>query len=163
MLNHDGDTPVYMQLAEILRMRLRDRPAGAPMPSEVAIQLEFGVARTTARRAIRVLREEGLVYTVQGMGAFVGRPDEATRTPRKVPIYRQMADEIIARILRGELRPLRPVPSETTLVQQYGVARETARQVAALLRREGWVYTVPQRGTYVSPKERWPTTGPETT
>ena len=32
---------------------------------------EFGVARETARKVVRALRDEGLVQIVQGRGAFV--------------------------------------------------------------------------------------------
>lgn len=38
---------------------------------------EFGVARMTAHKTMRVLREEGSVYTVRGMGNFVSIPDDA--------------------------------------------------------------------------------------
>ena len=71
-------------------------------------------------------------------------------------MYRQIADEVIERIRDGALSPRRPVPSETTLMQQYDVARETARRAVGLLREQGWIYTVPQRGSYVSPPEEWP-------
>ncbi|MDQ2874249.1 MAG: GntR family transcriptional regulator [Actinomycetota bacterium] len=42
-----------------------------PVPSETSLVQEFGVARGTVRRAIEVLRDEGLVLTVQGRGTFV--------------------------------------------------------------------------------------------
>jgi GntR family transcriptional regulator len=32
---------------------------------------EYGIARGTARRAVEVLRDEGLVITVQGRGTYV--------------------------------------------------------------------------------------------
>lgn len=68
--------------------------------------------------------------------------------------YRQIAEWIIARIESGDLRPDRPIPSETHLVQEFGVARTTVRRAVAYLRDQGLVYTVPQRGTYVaSPRE----------
>lgn len=158
MLDHDGDTHLYVQIAEIIRQQILhgELTAGHAIPSEAAIQSEYGVARTTARRAFHILREEGLIYTVQGEGTFVGSPGEAPRTPRKTPLYRQIADDVIHRIRRGELRPRRAIPSETTLVQQYDVARETVRRAVALLREENWIYTVPQRGSFVSPQEKWP-------
>ncbi|GGO24358.1 hypothetical protein GCM10010116_48960 [Microbispora rosea subsp. aerata] len=156
MLDHDGDTHLYLQIAAILRKRIRELRPGASVPSETAIQREFGVARTTARRAIKALRREGLVYTVQGQGTFVGRPGEAPREARKTPLYREIADDIISRIRRGEISPRRPVPSEAMMTQTYGVARMTARQAIATLRAEGWVYTVPHRGSYVCAPENWP-------
>jgi GntR family transcriptional regulator len=44
-----------------------------PIPSESALMQEHGVARETARKAVRVLAAEGLVYVVQGRGAYVTR------------------------------------------------------------------------------------------
>jgi DNA-binding GntR family transcriptional regulator len=35
------------------------------------------------------------------------------------------------------------------MVETWEVARTTARRAIAVLREEGLVYTVPQRGTYV--------------
>lgn len=66
------------------------------------------------------------------------------------PMYRQLAAIIRARIESGELQPRRPIPSEKDLQQTYGVGRDTARAAIAYLREEGWVFTVPQRGTYVA-------------
>ncbi|MGN9838106.1 GntR family transcriptional regulator [Nonomuraea sp. H19] len=156
MLDYEGDTHIYIQVADILRRRVSELSSGHPVPSEADIQQEFGVARTTARRAIHVLREEGLIYTVQGEGAFVGPPAEAPRKKRKVPLYQQIATDIADHIKAGKFLPRRPIPGETALVKEYGVARETVRRAMALLREQGWIYTVAQRGSYVSPKESWP-------
>jgi len=65
------------------------------------------------------------------------------------PVYVQIADEITARIKAGKLPAGRPIPSEATMVQEFGVARSTVRHAVALLRERGLVYTVPHRGTYV--------------
>lgn len=124
------------------------------MISEAGIQREFRVARTTARRAIRVLRNQGLVHTRQGEGTFVSSPGEGAE---QIPLYRQIADEIRERIAAGELAAHRPLPREVTLVRQYGAARETVRRAIALLREQGWVFTVPHRGSYVASEERRPT------
>ncbi|WP_260614939.1 GntR family transcriptional regulator [Microbispora sp. KK1-11] len=156
MLDHDGDTHLYLQVTEILRRRIGDLSPGSPVPSEAAIQHEFGVARTTARRALRLLRDEGLVYTVHGQGTFVGDSGTKATAAGSIPFYRQIAQEIAERIRQGDLAPRRSVPSETSLVQHYGVARETVRRAMAVLREEGWVYTVPHRGTYVTAPDAWP-------
>jgi DNA-binding GntR family transcriptional regulator len=157
MLDREGDTHLYLQISRIVRTRIADGlPPGAPVPSEAQLQQEFGVARTTARRAIGVLRDEGIVHAVPGQGVFVGAPGQAPRSPRKMPLYQQIATELSAAILTGGLRPRRPIPGETALAQRYDVARETVRRAMALLREEGWIYTVPQRGSYVSPEEHWP-------
>ena len=67
------------------------------------------------------------------------------------PPYRQIAAWLRARIEAGEFRPGEdPLPSEKELVQLFGVARDTARRAVQVLRDEGLVVTVPQRGTYVA-------------
>lgn len=118
---------------------------------------EYGIARTTARRAIALLKAEGLVYTLPGEGTFVGAsPEAAPREPGDLPPYRRIAAEIADQIRRGERRPEHLLPSEQHLKQQYGTAKETVRRAMALLREQGWVYTVARRGSYVSPADRWP-------
>jgi GntR family transcriptional regulator len=68
-----GPTPVYVQLANLLRAQIESGKlrSNRPIPSEAALQQEHGVARGTARRAVAVLREEGLVVTVKGRGTYV--------------------------------------------------------------------------------------------
>ena len=65
--------PRYRQIADILRGRIEagELEADRPIPSEAQIQQEFGVARETARKAVAVLREEGWVVTVPGLGTYV--------------------------------------------------------------------------------------------
>ena len=69
-----------------------------------------------------------------------------------IPVYQQLAAIIRGQIQRGELAPRSALPSESYLQQRYGVSRGTARKAVELLRSEGIVYTVPQRGTYVAEK-----------
>jgi GntR family transcriptional regulator len=65
--------PRYRQIAAILRGRIEsgELEANRPIPSETQIEAEFGVARATARRAVAVLRDAGLIVTVPGMGSYV--------------------------------------------------------------------------------------------
>ncbi|KWV31899.1 MULTISPECIES: GntR family transcriptional regulator [Micromonospora] len=70
-----------------------------------------------------------------------------------VPVYRQVANILAGRISNGDLVAHRPIPSEAAIVQEFGVARGTARRAVAELRERGLVYTVPQRGTYVGQPE----------
>jgi DNA-binding GntR family transcriptional regulator len=65
--------PRYRQIAAIIRERIESGQLepNRPIPSEVQIENEFGVARATARRAVAVLRDEGLIVTVPGMGSYV--------------------------------------------------------------------------------------------
>lgn len=61
----------------------------------------------------------------------------------------------VARILREEIAagtypPRKRLPSETAIAERFDVARATARAAIAELRAEGLVFTVGQRGTFVS-------------
>ncbi|MEV8055128.1 winged helix-turn-helix domain-containing protein [Streptomyces antimycoticus] len=76
----------------------------------------------------------------------------------ETPVYRQIAALLIADIERGVLPVGRRIPSESELVKRFGVARDTARGAVRYLRDEGYVRTVPQRGSYVLERRR-PTEG----
>jgi DNA-binding GntR family transcriptional regulator len=69
-----------------------------------------------------------------------------------VPVYEQVAAFLREKIQSGELRTLDPLPSETALSQTYEVGRDTIRHALAVLRDEGLVFTVAQRGTFVGPR-----------
>ena len=72
-VDREGPVPVSQQVAAVLRARIEagEILVGRPVPSESTLMQEFGVARETARKAVRVLRDEGLVQIVQGRGAYV--------------------------------------------------------------------------------------------
>ncbi|WP_369234703.1 GntR family transcriptional regulator [Streptomyces sp. R21] len=65
--------PPYQHAADELRRDIlqgRIKP-GEQMPSIRELQERFGVANMTARSALNVLRDEGLIYTIHGRGSFV--------------------------------------------------------------------------------------------
>lgn len=66
-----------------------------------------------------------------------------------VPPYKQIAEIVRQRIACGEYAKGTRIPTESEMVETWEVARTTARRAIALLRDEGLVETVPQRGTYV--------------
>lgn len=75
-IDHRSDRPVYQQIADELRARIRGKtyPPGSKLPSEAELVEEFGVTRITVRRGLAVLQQEGLTETVRGKGVFVPRP-----------------------------------------------------------------------------------------
>ena len=70
-ISYDSATPPYQQLAAILRGRIEAGEIAARLPGEKTLQQEFGLALATVRKAVKVLREEGLVRTVPGWGTYV--------------------------------------------------------------------------------------------
>ena len=66
------------------------------------------------------------------------------------PAYLQLAAILRGRIAKGEWRN-GPLPSVKQLQHEHDVGRDTVLRSIDILREEGLVFTVPRRGTYVSP------------
>ncbi|MGW7477081.1 GntR family transcriptional regulator [Nonomuraea muscovyensis] len=89
MIEFRHDRPRWEQVADVIRERIAAgvyRP-GSRVPSENDLMQEFGIARMTAHKVMRALREEGTIYTVRGLGSFVSQlsdtkppEDEASST-----------------------------------------------------------------------------------
>jgi GntR family transcriptional regulator len=72
-LDLDGPEPLYEQIAQILASRIAEGvyPPRRRIPSEADLCAEFNVSRPTARAAVQLLVERGLVHTVRGKGTYV--------------------------------------------------------------------------------------------
>jgi GntR family transcriptional regulator len=76
--------PSYRQLAGILRARIQSGEVSPrePLPSITTLVQETGLAVGTVRKAIGVLVDEGLAYTVPGRGTFARLAAESIPLPR---------------------------------------------------------------------------------
>jgi len=72
-IDHEGPVTPYKQLAAILTARIErgDWEVNRAIPSELRLVQEYGLARSTVRRTIALLVEEGTVYVVPQRGMFV--------------------------------------------------------------------------------------------
>jgi GntR family transcriptional regulator len=72
-IDPEGETPLYRQVAEILRARIvsGELAAGRPLPSEQSLRQTHGISRGTARHAAALLVAEGWVRTSPGRGHYV--------------------------------------------------------------------------------------------
>jgi DNA-binding GntR family transcriptional regulator len=68
--------PPSRQIAASLRDRIAsgEYASGTMLPSIVWLAGEFGVATNTVRKALAILRDEGLIESVAGYGTFVREP-----------------------------------------------------------------------------------------
>ena len=75
-----GPVPPYLQIAAIIKRGIRSGqyPPDTRIPTERELVETYEVARSTARRAVAALREEGLVYTIQARGTYVAKLDGET-------------------------------------------------------------------------------------
>ncbi|MDR3080052.1 MAG: winged helix-turn-helix domain-containing protein [Streptomyces sp.] len=71
---------IYMQVADYIAGQIADGTLspGARLPGERALAEEYGVAFLTVRRAMKELRERGLVVTLPAKGTFIAYPDSDT-------------------------------------------------------------------------------------
>ncbi|WP_282203955.1 GntR family transcriptional regulator [Kitasatospora fiedleri] len=81
----DPDRPVYVyvQVADDLAAQIAAGrlAAGSMLPSERDLAALYGVAYLTIRRAIRELRERGLVTTLPAKGTYVTSQPPERPTP----------------------------------------------------------------------------------
>ena len=140
----------YRHIAAALRERIAagEFAAGATIPSEAALCVEYGVARNTVRRALEQLADEGLIVVQPGRGRLVLAPGGDPHTPDG-PRYRAVAAELRAQIESGELGPGDPLPSEAMLGHRYGISRGTARHALAELEGAGLVEAIHGKGRFV--------------
>lgn len=93
------------------------------------------------------------VRTVDPVETETYGPDDQVDPQGADHLYVQLAGILTARIERGDWEPRRLIPSEKHLMQEYEVGRSTVRQAITVLAERGLVQVVPQRGTYVKPRD----------
>jgi DNA-binding GntR family transcriptional regulator len=74
-IDPEGELAPYLQLAAILRRQIQsgELPPGSRLPSIIALSERYGIARTTAHKALRVIVDEGLAVVSRGRGVYVRR------------------------------------------------------------------------------------------
>jgi DNA-binding GntR family transcriptional regulator len=70
-IDHGSSTPLYVQLAALLRAQIEDGTITTRLPSVKTLSQEHGVSHITAERALTTLRDEGLITAVIGKGYYV--------------------------------------------------------------------------------------------
>lgn len=73
MSNIDYQSPMYLQLREIIRTKIEDGeyPPGTAIPTEHELAKSYGINRLTVRNGITALVNEGLLKRIQGKGVYV--------------------------------------------------------------------------------------------
>jgi len=114
--------PLYLQVKRHILDNIGSGKWGRSMrvPSENDIVKSFGVSRMTANRALRELRDEGILVRIAGVGSFV-----ADRQPHAHPLeIRGIADEIRQRghVHRAEIVSLERIRAVAELAGDFGIA-----------------------------------------
>jgi GntR family histidine utilization transcriptional repressor len=114
--------PLYLQVKRHILENIGSGKWGASarVPSENDIVKSFGVSRMTANRALRELRDEGVLVRVAGVGSFVA-DQHAHAHPLEI---RGIAEEIRRRghVHRAEIVSLEKIRASAELAGDFGIA-----------------------------------------
>ena len=69
-----------------------------------------------------------------------------------LPIYDQICSQIKAQIISGSLQSDEALPSIRNLAKDLRISVITTKRAYEELEREGFIYTVPGKGSFVAPK-----------
>jgi GntR family transcriptional regulator len=70
-VNPLGRDHAYVQVADDIARRIELGEITVKVPAERALAEEYGVAYTTVRHAMQILREREVIVTIHGRGTFV--------------------------------------------------------------------------------------------
>lgn len=70
----------------------------------------------------------------------------------RLPIYEQLKSKITELVMLGELVPDTQLPSVRTFARDLGVNPNTVQKAYQELEREGIIYSVAGRGSYINPE-----------
>ncbi|GAA3220168.1 hypothetical protein GCM10017691_04240 [Pseudonocardia petroleophila] len=139
----------YRHIAADLRRRMEagELPAGSMLPGELNLAREYSVSRGTARTALAVLVDAGLLEVMPGQGRRIvgnsARWSAATAWERVAADLRER--------LRSGWSPTTPLPSEAELMAAHSVSRNTVRRAYRQLVEEGLVIVRHGSGAFPAP------------
>lgn len=96
--NLSSDRPIYIQVLEILKLRIVTEiyPSGGQLPAVRELAVEAGVNPNTMQKALSELERGGLVYSVRTSGRFVSDNKELIKS-----VKRDMAQNAAGDFLRS--------------------------------------------------------------
>jgi len=144
---------VYLKIGAALERRIRsgELKPGDRLPSESAVASEFGVARGTAREALKYVESLGLLDSLPAIGRVVRDPKSSADHR---PLFHQIAAQLETEIRQGLYEPGSLMPSESALEERFSVSRTTIRHALRMLDGKDLVEVVHGKGRFVNELER---------
>lgn len=71
------------------------------------------------------------------------------------PIYEQLMERITELIISGEMKEGEKLPAVREIAKQLTINPNTVQKTYAELERQGLIYSVPAKGSYVSPRAKY--------
>lgn len=138
---------VYKQAFNTILPLLRQWGEGAVLPSENVLCAQLGVSRTTVRKVLSRLVEQGYV-AVGEEGRVVSRvPSDGAAYPERETFStaEQVERQFMDWIVRGDIRPGAQI-NELDLARQFGVGTNGIREFLNGFRRFGLIEKRPNAG-----------------
>ncbi|WP_374776680.1 GntR family transcriptional regulator [Streptomyces sp. NBC_01310] len=125
----------YLTISEALRQEIEKGKISEGLPSESELMRTYRVGRTTIGRALKALKADGVIESVQGAGWYVAG------TGDRRPLVERVTD-----LLRAEGTAAGDTfPSESELCETFGVSRTAVRTAIAQLEGRGLIAMGPGR------------------
>jgi len=124
MAIENGPVPMHSQLRQLLRSEILGG-VFAPLdklPSEAELSARHQVSRITVRHALGDLQSEGLIFRVQGKGAYVSKPKARQDITTLKGFDEAMAP--LGHMTRNELLSFEQVPAPYDIAEKLGLERD---------------------------------------
>lgn len=105
--------PLYINIKNQLKQQILsdDYSIDERIPSENQLMTSFGVSRITVRKALKELHTEGLLWSIQGKGAFVSKP-KVSQEIRSLQSLSEAIDSRLNRVSTKLLSAKKVTPSQ---------------------------------------------------
>ena len=105
--------PLYINIKNQLKQQILsdDYSIDERIPSENQLMTCFGVSRITVRKALKELHIEGLLWSIQGKGAFVSKP-KVSQEIRSLQSLPEAMDSCVNRVTTRLLSAKKVTPSQ---------------------------------------------------
>jgi GntR family transcriptional regulator len=105
--------PLYINIKNQLKQQILsdDYSIDERIPSENQLMTSFGVSRITVRKALKELHAEGLLWSIQGKGAFVSKP-KVSQEIRSLQSLSEAIDSRLNRVSTKLLSAKKVTPSQ---------------------------------------------------
>ena len=127
----ESDVPLYFQLVNVIKSFIltKSLKPGDLIPGEYDFCKAFGISRSTVRRAISELEEQGLVIRRRGLGTFISEP-KLNRSINKIYSF------------TNDMKTMGLVPS--SVIQEFKAmdAGEALKEILKLPAGETVVYSI---------------------
>lgn len=160
----DNKPSRYVMVADFLRKMIYNHEIepGEKIPSEHQLMDQFDIARGTARHAIKILAEEGLLKQSHGRGTFVSFPD-ITHNVGNFPLslaqsLTEQGKSFTTHVVRAKIKVPPPAMQVALDIRPgYGafyIERVRVVDGSPILCQEDWVSTIECPGIATSNFER---------